>query len=240
VPNNGLMASLPRPLIALLVGTVAAFVLWTVALKHSGAAGSANSPSPAVAQSAIAKAHQAAALSDKASAADGAPVSSGSAPAKQATKPATNPAAQPAVHAASHPSAAAKPADAAKALKTLDTLKISNKAPAKSQAPVSEKAVLAAISAHKVVALLFFNPAGADDTAVQHELATVSTGGGKVAKFAVPLSQLTHFGALTTRVPVDATPTLILINPQGAASSLVGFADKLEITQRISDALSGK
>jgi hypothetical protein len=239
VPNNGLMASLPRPLIALLVGTVAAFVLWTVALKHSGAAGSANSPSPAVAQSAIAKAHQAAALSDKASAADGAPVSSGSARAKQATKPATNPAAQPTTHAASHPSAA-KPADAAKALKTLETLKISAKAPAKSQAPVSEKAVLAAISAHKVVALLFFNPAGADDTAVQHELATVSTGGGKVAKFAVPLSQLTHFGALTTRVPVDATPTLILINPQGAASSLIGFADKLEITQRISDALSGK
>jgi hypothetical protein len=213
------MASLPKPLIGLLVASVAFFALYTVALKpsSSGSNGSANSPTAPVYQSAIAKAHQAVTTSAQASVAHGGTVSTTSAPATHTT-------AAPSTHATVAPKAAhaAKPVAA------------------KPSRATSVKSVLAAISAHKTVALLFFNPAAADDKAVKQELAGLSTHKGAVAKFAVPVSRLSEFGSLTARVPVNATPTLILIDKQGQASSLVGFADRFELSHRISGALSVK
>jgi hypothetical protein len=223
------MASLPRPLLALLVATVAAFAVWTVALKPgSSTGGSANSPTAPVYQSAIAKAHQAATASNRASAADGAPVTSTAAPATHRTAPATHPTA-PATHKtspATHPTSL--PATQHHATK------------AKSHPAVSQKSVLAAIAAHKVVALLFYNPAAPDDAAVAHELSGVSTDHGQVATFAVPVSRISQFGAITAKVQVDATPTLFLIDKHGQATSLVGFSDRFEIAQRVSQALRAK
>jgi hypothetical protein len=223
MPNNGVMASLPRPLLALLVATVASFAVWTVALKPgSSPGGSANSPTAPIFQSAIAKAHKAVAQSAQANAADGAPVSSGAAPVTHAKSAPATTLHHVAKAATTHPSVAttsAKP----------------NSGP-----PVSQKSVLAAISAHRVVALLFYNPAAPDDTAVRHELAGISGDRGQVAKFTVPVTQLSHFGALTAKVPVNATPTLIVIDKQGQATSLVGFTDRFEIAQRISDAVRAK
>jgi hypothetical protein len=223
VPNNGLMASVPRPLLALLVATVAAFAIWTVALKPgSSTGGSANSPTAPVYQSAIAKAHQAVAASAKGSAADGAPVTSTAAPAAR-PKPAT----------ATHSSVASP----SKVTSLPSTTKAKASSKAKGHPAVSEKSVLAAISAHKVVALLFYNPAAPDDVAVAHELAGVSTDHGQAATFAVPVSQMSQFGAITAKVPIDATPTLTFIDKRGQATSLVGFADRFEIAQRVSQAL---
>ena len=102
------------------------------------------------------------------------------------------------------------------------------------------KSVVNAIDAHKVVVLLFFNPSAADDQAVKRELGGVSAHGGQVAKFAVPVSQLAHFQAVTTRVAVTSSPTLLVIDKQGQASSLVGYVDQLDISQRVADALSTK
>jgi hypothetical protein len=222
MPNNGVMASLPRPLLALLVATVASFAVWTVALKPgSSPGGSANSPTAPIYQSAIAKAHQAVAQSAQASAADGAPVSSGAAPA---------------THAKSAPATTLHHAKAAITLPSVAT----TSAKASSRPAVSQKSVLTAISAHKVVALLFYNPAAPDDTAVRQELSGISGDRGQVAKFTVPVSQLSHFGALTAKVPVNVTPTLIVIDKQAQVTSLVGFTDRFEIAQRISDAVRAK
>jgi hypothetical protein len=214
MPKTGVMASLPRPLIAVLVATVALFALWTVALKKTftgGGSSSSNSPSAPVYQSAIAKAHQASATSNSASAADGAPVST-----SQASAPATTPS-QPAPAAVHAPTAAKA---------------------AKKPSTVSVKGVLRAVSQHKVVLILFYNPSAADDTAVKQELAGIPTHGGRVAKFTVPVSQLSSYSAVTNQVPVSSSPTLLLIDKRGEATSLVGFVDQLAISQRVTDALS--
>jgi hypothetical protein len=217
------MASLPKPLIALLVATVAVFALWTAVLKKTvTGTGSGSSQSTPALQSAIAKAHQAVTTANQSSVAHGGTVSQTSTPAAPATHPAA-----PAAHPASRPA----PAPAKAAHK-----------PSHSHAAnvPSVKSVVNAIDAHKVVVLLFFNPSAADDQAVKRELGGVSAHGGQVAKFAVPVSQLAQFQAVTTRVAVTSSPTLLVIDKQGQASSLVGYVDQLDISQRVADALSAK
>ena len=59
-----------------------------------------------------------------------------------------------------------------------------------------------ALRDHKVVAVLFYNPAAADDRAVKRELAAIPTHGGKVVKLAVPLSELAQYPVITNQVQV--------------------------------------
>lgn len=150
----------------------------------------------------------------------------------------------PAVHIASH--AATKATTAAQAAahaKTAETAK-----PAKTAKPATDAhratsalATLdAALSAHQVVALLFYNPAGADDQADRQSLDGLGSRHGRVVKLAVPVSQLARFSAITNQVAVTTSPTLIVIDGKGRASTLVGFADPLEYNQLISSALGTK
>jgi hypothetical protein len=88
-----------------------------------------------------------------------------------------------------------------------------------------------------VVALLFYNPLAADDDAVKQELAGVPTHRGRVVKLTIPLSEASNFTAVTQQVPVNFSPTLVLIAPNGQAGEIVGFSDQLEIAQRVDDAL---
>ena len=180
------MASLPRPLLALLVAVVAVFAVWTFALKPSSSS-SSQTPAPAPAAAAH-TAHSAA-------------------------------------KAASHTTTtrhAAKPVSAAhRATSALATLN-------------------AALAAHKVVALLFYNPAGSDDQADRQTLGKLSTRHGQVVKLAVPISQIARFGRITDQVPVTTSPTLIVIDAKHQASTLVGFADPLEFNQLISAAADAK
>jgi hypothetical protein len=97
-----------------------------------------------------------------------------------------------------------------------------------------------ALSSGKVLALLFYNPAAADDQAVRHELDSVPLHGGRVAKLAIPLSELAGYAVVTNQVPVNLSPTLVVIDPSRQASTVVGFADGFEIAQRIDDALAVK
>jgi hypothetical protein len=96
-----------------------------------------------------------------------------------------------------------------------------------------------AVRANKVVAVLFYNSAAADDQAMKHELASVATHGGQVVRLAVPVSQLTQFGMITTQVPVVSAPTLVVIDKARQATTIMGFAAPAEISQRIADALAG-
>ncbi len=182
------MASLPRPLLAVLVAAIAFFAVWTFALKPSSSS-SSQSPAPAASAAVV--------------------------------HPATSTAAKPAAHA--------KPAHPV----------------AKHTAPASHSAsqvarLTAALSAHKVVALLFYNPAGADDQADRSALGTISAHRGKVVKLAVPIDQLARFSTITNQVPVTTSPTLIVIDRHHRASTLVGFADPLEFNQLVSAALAAK
>jgi hypothetical protein len=193
------MANLPRPLIGLLVATVAFFAVWTVALKPSSSGG---------------------------------PVSSASKPAPAASEPT---AATPAHAAASHATASATATSATKA-KPVAKAAVKHTVTAQHRQSVIENG----LNQHKVVAILFFNPAAADDRAVKHELDEVPARGGKVVKLAVPLSELTRYPVITNQVQVTESPTLVLIDGQRKADMLTGFLDQLELSQRVSDALTVK
>ncbi|HTP20761.1 MAG TPA: hypothetical protein VMJ65_14215 [Solirubrobacteraceae bacterium] len=236
------MASLPRPLIGLLVATLAAFGLWYVELKPSSSSSGGSSQGVGSYQSAINKAHQAVKISGAANAKIGAPTSTGPAPNSPTTTNATTGTRTTVAKATTTPAAkTAAPAKSAADARTAKPAAKTAKPGAKTQTTAQQvRLVENAIRSHKVVAVLFYNAAAADDQAMHHELATVPTHGGKVVKLAVPVSELTSFGVITQQVPVVTAPTLVMIDAARQATTITGFADPLEISQRVDDALAAK
>ncbi|HWE33748.1 MAG TPA: hypothetical protein VG410_09695 [Solirubrobacteraceae bacterium] len=221
-----------RPLIGLLVGTVAFFALWLVALKPSS---SSNGSSQALGryQNAINAAHNVVKASNGAAAAHGGNVATSSAaPAHPATAPA----------------APGTAANAASAAVTAGAAKRSNSQPHAPKAPAKGAVthtgatrlsiVDGALRHHRVIVMLFYNPAAADDRAVKQELASVPGRNGRVVKLAVPISEVSDYLVVTNQVNVTQSPTLVLINRAAQASTIVGFADTLEIVQRVDDVMA--
>ena len=249
------MASLPKPLIGLLLATVATFALWFVALKPSSSTSGGSPDGVGQYQSAINQAHQAVATSNAANAKLGAPTATGPAPKSPTpAKVAANPtaktaakagaAAKPTVKTGAKAVAAAKSTTTpAKAKPAVKKIQLQSK-PATQHAPVTPSAAAevqtlkGAVAAHKVVAVLFYNPAATDDQAMAQELGLVPTQGGEVVKLAIPVSELTEFQAITAQIPVVTAPTLILIDPARQATVMTGYASQLEINQRVADALA--
>ena len=239
------MASLPRPLIALLVATLAGFGLWYVELKPSSSTSAGGSQGVGAYQSAINKAHQAVATSNAANARIGAPTATAPAPSSptpaKTTAKTTTAKATTAKTAGSakvgKTSTSAKPAKTSAAAKPTSPAKPAAKALSAAQ---QVSLITSAIATHKVVAVLFYNPAAADDVAMAHEIAAVPTHGGQVVKLAVPVSELTNFAIITQQIPVVTAPTLVLIDGSRQATTITGFADTLEISQRVQDALAAK
>jgi len=224
------MGTLPKPLIGLLLGTVAFFAIWMVALKPHSSSSGGSQGGVGQYQPAINQAHQAVTTSNQANAKLGAPTATTSATTPAATTPA----------ATTQATAPAKPAAkaVAKAKATPATKPTAQSAAA--AAKTAAQTVGAAIRDNKVVAILFYNDAAADDRAVKSELAAIPTHGGKVVKVAVPVSQLIQFSSLAQTVDVNTAPELVLIDRTRQASTLVGYADSVEIAQRINDALATK
>jgi hypothetical protein len=221
------MRSASRPLIALLVATVALFALWFVALKPGG---STTAKSGAY-QAAIQKARQAVVTSNVSNAAAG--TLPGAAPA--------NPAAPASAPASSTPgSSTAPPAAATGSAARVSPVSRQAAAAASKAASARLTQVTRALQAHRVVALLFYNPAAADDQAVKQELAAVPTARGSVVKVAVPLAELSSYEVVTNQIQVSFSPTLVLIDRRQQATTIVGFADRFEIAQRVLDALAVK
>jgi hypothetical protein len=223
------MAHAPKPLIGLLVATVVFFALWVVALKPSGQSGSSGagaSKGLGQYQTDINAAHQAVNTSNAASGRAGAdPTSPATAAAvTQAPVPHVAVAVKPTANTAVKPQAVsrvvAKPATGAHAAAT------------------RFGAVQRALHSHKVLALLFYNPAAPDDRAVHQELGGVPTHAGKVFKLAIPLNEMVSYVAITNQVQVNVSPTLVLIAPNGQADEIVGYTDPFEVSQRVEDALA--
>ena len=237
------MASLPRPLIGLLVATLAAFGLWYVELKPSSSSSGSSQGGVGQYQSAINQAHQAVKISGAANARLGAPTSTGPAP-NSPTPAKTATAAKPATATATAVKPATKTATTKAKVATTKT-KVATTKTAKPAAKALTTAqqvslITTAIESRKVVAVLFYNTSAADDQAMAKELGTVSTHGGQVVRLAVPVSELTNFSIITQQIPVVTAPTLVLIDADRQATTLTGFADTDEISQRIDDALAAK
>ena len=221
--DEGLMDRVSKPLIGVLIATVAVLALWVVALKPSSSSNSPNGSGGGLGrfQSDINKAHQAVQTANSASARAG-----GVVPTTTSHLTAAPPSVRPASSSAASSSAQSSASTSTRVVK----------APATAAARFST--VKAALDAHKAVALLFYNPSAADDQAVKHELALVPKHSGKVLKLAIPLNELHSYTAVTEQVPVNMSPTLVVIGRDGQAGEIAGFTDKVEITQRVADALA--
>ncbi len=237
-----------RSLIALLVGTVAFFALWIVALKPSG--NKSSSQGLGQYQSAINKAHQAVGTSNASNAASG---NAGAGSSQTTSTTATSGGAS----AASKTTAASKASKTSSASKTSRSTASTTKGTAsttKSHPVTKSKPVVhltakvgarnpatlarlstvqSALAAHKTVVMLFYNPQGADDQAVRQELAGLPTSKGRVVKVDIPLSESANFTAVTQQVPVNFSPTLVLIAPSGQTEELPGLTDQFTIRQSV-------
>jgi hypothetical protein len=236
------MANVSRPLIALLVGTVAFFALWMVALKPSPSTTGGGPSGLGAYQGPVNAAHSVQGTVNKAATADGGSAATTVAPATKATASASATPSGTTTPAASATPAAAATASSAAAATSTSTATAKHSVTSSSVPTASAKvrltAVQRALAAHKVIALLFYNPASADDAAVKQELKTIPTHRGAVVKLSVPLSELSHYMAISKQVQVEYSPTLVLIDRHAAATTIVGFADTFEIAQRLDETLA--
>lgn len=251
----GCVSSVPRPLIALLGVTVLVFALYTVALKPATSNGGGGS-NPGAYQSAIAKARAVQGLVNGAGAKDGGTPTLTPSPSSQTTtstgpthKPAasqplptsTSPAGASTQPRASSPHASQPKSGAAASVASLagPGTVMGTIAPHRAALTAAERFHTAqvALDRHKVLALLFYNPASADDRAVEAEMSSIPTRGGAVVKLAVPVQELAAYSNLLNQVPVNYSPTLMLIDRHRQAVEIAGYASSFEIDQRVAEAL---
>jgi len=103
--------------------------------------------------------------------------------------------------------------------------------------PRMQATVEGALKRGELVTVLFWNPKGIVDRVVHRELQAVGHGSrGKVAVFAAGASQVGSFGSFTKAVQVNETPTIVIVNPHGQATTLTGLTDAFSIEQAIGEA----
>jgi hypothetical protein len=226
------MSQVSRPMQLLLAATVVFAVAWFVALRpkpsSGGGGGGGVAGAPAAAPTApgvkglttaIRKAHGAVATANR------------PATGAAATRPTTGAAAtRPATRATR-----ATPVVAPRAHRRAPT-------PARRRAdPLLARRVAAvrtALRRHRAIAIAFVDSRAADSRALAGELAHVSRFGGRALTLSVPIGQLSSFGAITRAVQVTTAPTTVIVARDGSATTIVGFADRFEIQQRLTDALA--
>jgi hypothetical protein len=254
MPKMAMMEQVSRPLLGVLIATLAVGVLYFTMLKPGGPEGAPSTQGTTAYQSDITKAKQAVATAGRASVAQGGGAT-GTPSGASAVSPTHTLASKPPTTTADPPasSTTASSTTASTPTTTTTTTTHATAKPKATAAPPAVKVagapnatrhrldkVSAAIADHKVVALLFYNPAGADDQAVKQELGSVPTKGGRVVKLAVPIGELARYPVISTQVPVTESPTLVLIDRERQATTLVGFASGFEITQLVDAAAATK
>jgi hypothetical protein len=125
--------------------------------------------------------------------------------------------------------------------------------------PARQVLVEHALNEGKVAVILFWNPKGTDDAAVDYELrlleavhhlikplartpqvrrALAESGlelDKRFAAFVSTASEVTSYGSITRGVQVYSTPTLFVVNKHGQAIVLTGLQDALSIEQAIDE-----
>jgi hypothetical protein len=209
------MPPISRPLLILMASTVALLALWVVALRPKPVP---VQDTPLAATREISKAQQAvaksAAANAKLQAVSGGSAAGAAAPAQAAAKPA---AAAPSVASAAKPAAATRTAGQRR-----------------------DAAVVRDLKRGKIVVLLFWNPAAADDVAARGALRELDLHGGKVVVRVVPISRVAQYASVTSGVKITQSPTTLVIGREGHARAIVGLTDPHEISQAVGDALAGR
>jgi hypothetical protein len=120
--------------------------------------------------------------------------------------------------------------------------KTAKAAPAKPARPAIDTAglpapVAKAIQERKVLALLFTNRHSADDRAVDRALRSVHHFDGRVFTREVPLSTISRYGRITRGADVQQSPTVVVVDRDLKATTLVGYVDGVTIEQAVVDAM---
>src|SRR4051794_13724354 len=114
-----------------------------------------------------------------------------------------------------------------------------------SQAPATGRSQLAALPAdvrravahRKVIALLFYNNRSDDDKATRRALSHVDRFGGQVFIDAHWIKNVAPYEAITRGVDLQQSPTVVVVDRNLKAQTLVGFVDAGTIEQAVVDAL---
>jgi hypothetical protein len=213
------MAQLSRPLLLALAATVALVAVWLVALRPKPV------PvryTPLAPTQAIPKAVQATAISDAANAKLQAAAGGGS--------PAGSSAATPPAAASSAPSASRRAASP----------QASRQDAARSLAERRDAAVTRDLAHGKVVVLLFWNPAAADDVATRSALRGLDLHGGKVVVRPVPIGRVAQYAAVIRGLKIAQSPTTVVIGRKRHTRVIVGLTEPHELAQAVGDALAGR
>ena len=208
------MANVSRPLLIALAATVALLAVWLVALRPKPVAVEKTPLGPT---KAIPAAKKASAASDAANAKLQAAAKAGDA----------SPAA---------PAAAAKPATANAVAQS--AAKAGSPAEVRSGETKRERVVLREIRQGKVVVMLFWSAAGADDVATRGAIRSVNRRNGKVKVHVIPIGRVGDYGTVTRGITIAQSPTTLIIGRDGRARTIVGLTEPEELRQAVTDAVA--
>jgi hypothetical protein len=103
--------------------------------------------------------------------------------------------------------------------------------------PVSPARIAAELHQGKTVLLLFLNPRGYDDDATAIDTTEVAYRlRHHVAAHLALASEVNSFGSITRDIQVYQTPTLLIINPKRAVTTVTGLTDEFALEQAIAEA----
>ena len=97
--------------------------------------------------------------------------------------------------------------------------------------------VLKAIADRKVVAILFWSPKSVDDQQVRKALRGIDRHDGKVLAHATHIKRIAAYQQITRGAQVEQSPTIVVIDRNRTARTLVGYVDRTTIDQTVTDAL---
>jgi len=97
--------------------------------------------------------------------------------------------------------------------------------------------VLHALADQKVVVLLFWSPAAAEDKAVRKALTGIDRHHNKVLAHATNVKRIANYAQITRGADVEQSPTVIVVDRDRKVETLVGFVDRATIDQAVTDAL---
>jgi hypothetical protein len=99
------------------------------------------------------------------------------------------------------------------------------------------KPVAKAVNQRKVLALLFWNPKSPDDRAVRRSMRAVDRWDGQVVLHTAPVNKVSRYAPITRGADVVQSPTVVVIDRNLKAETLVGFVDTATIDQAVVDAM---
>ena len=210
------MADVSRPMLIALAATVALLAVWLVALRPKPVAVEKTPLGPT---KAIPAAKKASAASEAANAKLQAAAKAGDA----------GPAA---------PAAVAESVTAAKAVPGSATAKAGSPSPVRPGETRRERVVLREIRQGKVVVMLFWSSAGADDVATRRALRSVNRRNGKVRVHVIPIGRVGDYDAITRGLTIAQSPTTLIIGRNGRARTIVGLTEPTELRQAVTDAIA--